>query len=130
MTVHTLQIGSVSDKQLDLTLRSFWELESVGVEPANDIISDHPTFTVNLKGGRYEVSLPWKKFYQPLPDNYDLSLRRLKGLLQRLRRDPKILEEYSAIIQDQFDNRIIEMVDQIDSHSGRVHYLPHHTVVR
>ena len=31
MTIHTLQIGIVSEEQLDRTLRSFWELESLGV---------------------------------------------------------------------------------------------------
>ena len=83
MTVHTLQIGS-SEDQLDKTLKSFWELESFGVEPLEDKTYDHLIHTVELKEGRYEVSLPWKEFHQPLPDNYDLSLHRLTGLLQRL----------------------------------------------
>ena len=74
--------------------------------------------------------MPWKEFHQPLPHNYDLSLKRLKRLLQRLRRDPRILEEYSAIIQDQLDKGVIEIVKEINSHSGRVHYLAHHAVVR
>ena len=34
---------------------------------------------------RYQVSLPWKESHPPLPDNYDITLRRLNGLFRRLR---------------------------------------------
>ena len=54
MTVHTLQIDAVSDEQLDKTLRSFWELESLGVEPLNDI-TQNPPHTNELKDGQYEI---------------------------------------------------------------------------
>ena len=74
MTVHTLQIGTVSEEQLDKTQRSFWEFESFGIEPLNDTNYDYSTHITKLTGGRHEVSLPWK----------DLSLGRLKELLQRL----------------------------------------------
>ena len=36
---------------------------------------------VHLVNGRYKVSLPWKDPYQSLPDHYQLSVRRLRGLL-------------------------------------------------
>jgi len=113
MSVHTLQVG-VCDDQLDETLRSFWELESFGVQPLKDQIRENLIHMIEFKEGRYEFSLPWKEFHPPLPDNYDLSLHRLKSLLQRMRRDPQILEEYSTIIQDQFTTGIIEMADQRD----------------
>ena len=45
-----------------------------------------------------------------MPDNYEVSLERLKGL-----------------IQEQLDKRIIETAEQT---TGRAHYLPHYTVVR
>ena len=48
---------------------------------------------VQLKNGRYEVSLPWREYHKSLPDNYDLSLRRLQGLLRKLRQDPAILKK-------------------------------------
>ena len=93
LTVHTLQVNVASDKKLDETLRSFWELESMRVEPVIDVTYDPnpPIHAIKLKDRRYEVSLPWKEYHQPLPDNYDLSLRRLKGLLQKLRHDPDTL---------------------------------------
>ena len=79
LTVHTLHIGTDPDEQLDKTLQAYWELESLGIYSGNSTSHDHSTPTVNLKGGRYEVSLPWREFHQPLPDNYTLSLRRLEG---------------------------------------------------
>ena len=130
MTVHTLQIGADPEEQVDNMLRSFWELESFGIEPVNDSIYDYSAHIVKFNGGRYQVTLPWKEFHRPLPDNYELSLRRLKGLLQRLRRDPTTLKEYSATIQEQYDKGIIESVDNQSKPSGRVHYLPHYAVVR
>ena len=41
--------------------------------------------------GSYKVSLPWKEFHEPLPDNYHLTLKRLRGLLNQNR---EILKQY------------------------------------
>ena len=49
-------------------------------------------------GERYQASLPWKESHPPLPDNYDLALRRLDGLLKRLRQNPELLHQYKAVI--------------------------------
>ena len=77
------------------------------------------------------MSLPWKKFHDRLPDNYELTLKRLHGLLHRLQQDPTILQEYNVIIQDQISKGIVQIVtDKEDVSSGKVHYLPHHAVIR
>jgi len=128
MSVHTLQVG-VCDDQLDKTLCSFWELESFGVQSLKDQTREDLIHTIEFKEERYEISLHWKEFHPPLPDNYDLSLCRLKDLLQRMCHDPQILEEYSTIIQDQLTAGIIEMVDQTDKTANKTHYLPHHAIV-
>ena len=37
VNVHTLQVEGITNKALDNTLKSFWELESLGIEKvAND----------------------------------------------------------------------------------------------
>lgn len=132
-TTHTLTIGmeATSNSELDNQLRSFWELESLGIEGADKSLYDMFKKNVSFKDGRYEVSLPWKEFYDHLPDNYMLSLRRLEGLIKRLRQTPEILKEYNATIQDQIDKGIVEVVpDAGIAPEGRVHYLPHHAVIR
>lgn len=133
LTVHTLRVDDgVSNKMLDATMRSFWELESLGIQPelTNDDVSDRFTSSVQLKGGRYEVSLPWRECHDPLPTNYDLSRSRLTGLIRRLRRSPEILKEYDSIIRGQLGQGIVEVVNDDATAPGMVHYLPHHAVVR
>ena len=86
---HTLWIDDgVTNKILDETMKSFWDLESMGVEmyALRDDSGDHFTSSLTRKGARYDVSLPWlQEGYQSLPTNYELSQRRLVGLVQRLR---------------------------------------------
>ena len=132
VTTHTLRVDAeVTNKMLDATLRSFWELESLGVEaePTEDSVSDHFASSVKMRGNRYEVSLPWREAHDPLPTNYDLSRRRLTGLLRRLKQNPEILKEYDSIIRTQLQNGIVEVVKE-DGDAGVIHHLPHHAVVR
>ena len=89
-----------------------------------------PTIIYHLSDGRYKVSIPWKEFHEPLPDNYQLSLKRLQGLLCRLKQDPAILREYDSTIKDQLKKGITEAVQEREPSAEREHYLPHHAVVR
>ncbi len=53
------------------------------------------------------------------------------SLLRRLKSKPEILEHYNGIIQEQLDNNIIEVVgEELTPEVGKVHYLPHHEVIR
>jgi len=58
------------EEQLNETLQNFWDLESIGIRPAESSISTTHAEDVILKKfketltyheGRYEVSLPWNK---------------------------------------------------------------------
>ena len=112
---------------LDEQLQSFWELEALGIQPKERTLFDD---LASFEDGRYKVALPWREFHDPLPDNQQLSVNRLKGLLRRLKQEPAILEEYDRIIKDQQNQGIIEAVPRDDTQPGTVHYLPHHAVVR
>ena len=66
-----------------------------------------------------------------LPDNYQLSLRRLNSLLRRLKQQPKLLGEYDKAIREQVEKGIVEVLEDPTAADGeRVHYLPHHAVIR
>ena len=109
----------------------FWELESLGIKSPDKSVYEKFGENVHLKEGRYEVSLTWKDPHPVLSDSYDLCLSRLQGLLCRLRQNPEILQQYHSIIQDQIRQHIVEVVENPeDSAAGRIHYLPHHAVVR
>ncbi|XP_068674565.1 uncharacterized protein [Montipora foliosa] len=59
--------------------------------------------------GWYETSLPWKGNHPPLPSNEAGSLRRLTGLVKKLRSKGTI-ERYDQVIQDQIKTGIVERV--------------------
>ena len=75
------------------------------------------------------MSLPWKLQHKLLPDNYQLSLRRLEGLLKRLRQTPDVQTKYDDTIQEQIQTGIVEDIPPENKGSAQVHYLPHHAVI-
>ena len=129
--ITTLSCESVTSKELYTTQRSFWELESLGIQTPNcDPVSDQFASSVAMKDGRYEVSPPWREYHCPLPDNPDLSRRCLHGFLRRLKQEPIILRDYDAIISDQLERGIVEIVEDQEGALKMTHYLPHHAVIR
>ena len=87
LVTHTLHVECVpqqNEQSLDERLKSFWDLESFGITRPERTVLDEFQDNVHFVDGRYEVSLPWKDSCPLLPDNYQLSLRRLRGLLLRL----------------------------------------------
>ncbi len=88
---------SLETQSLDKTMRSFWERECFGITAAGRSLYDELRNTIVFREGRYEVSLLWKTPRQDLPNNYKLSLRRLRGLLRHLSRDPDILREHDTV---------------------------------
>ena len=87
---------SVEQSTLDDQLRSFWELEALGIQEEESTLFDDFASSVKFENGRYKVALPWREFHDPLPDNHQLSVNRLQGLLQRLKQEPAILEEMTV----------------------------------
>ena len=111
-------------------MKAFWELESLGVKNETDPVREQFTKSIRRKEGRYQVSLPWREHHEPLPTNYELSLNRLYGLLRRIKQDPEVLLEYDAIIRDQLEKGIVERVQPMEKEPDKIHYLPHHPVIR
>lgn len=133
ITTHTLRIGALQHdlESLDETLQSFWDLESLGIKDPDRSVFTEFEESIKFSNDRYEVSLPWKDPHPALPDNYQLCLKRLHGLLCRLRQDPATLKEYDSIIRDQIKQGIVELVEDPEATEvGEVHYLPHHAVIR
>ena len=96
-----LQTHSADPCALDDQLLAFWELEALGIQDEEKTLYDDFTGAVKFENRRYKVPLPWREFHDPLPDNYQLSVNRLQGLLRRLKQEPAVLKEYNDTIQDQ-----------------------------
>ena len=131
VTTHVLKCatGQVPHDGLKGELKKFWDLESLGVKTPS--VYEEFVEKLSYRGDHYEVNLPWKDTHPPLPNNYELSQRRLSSLLNRLRKEPEVLREYDSVIRDQIQRGIVEVVDKETSpESNRVHYIPHHAVIR
>ena len=108
-------------------LKKFWDLETLGFQPQ----CVYEEFLENIKyEDNHEVNLPRKPDHAELPDSYDLSKKRLLGLLKRLRNEPEVLKEYDNVIREQCNKGIVEPVPESNEVAKRVHYLPHPTVIR
>lgn len=131
VTSHILTVDAMLpvEEELDSTLKKFWELESLGIGDDKSVLEEFSD-KITFKGGRYEVSLPWKETHSVLPDNRILSVKRLHGLLHRLSQCPSVFREYDALIKDQLKKGIVEVVDEQARPAGEVHYIPHHAVIR
>jgi len=75
------------------------------------------------------VSWPWKESPQLLPENYQLAVGRLRSTINKLKKNPHLLEMYSAVIEEQVRRGIIEKVSSNFEHGEVKHYIPHHAVV-
>ena len=119
------------------TLKKFWETDSIGIVDSQN--SEPPIDTpfveqILFVDGQYEVSLPWKEEFLEVSNHYQLSLNRLRHLQRRCLKSPEIMSEYNRIIQEQLVKGIVEEVPEYtttnDQSVTKVHYLPHHAVIR
>ncbi|XP_048580427.1 uncharacterized protein LOC116614572 [Nematostella vectensis] len=118
----------LSSSNVESEVVKLWDYETLGIREENEVhesLKDGIVFT----GERYRVKLPWKEGIECLPSNYGNSVTRLRGQLARLQKEPDIRAEYDAIIKQQVESGIIERVYELES-ANKVHYLPHHAVVR
>ena len=130
---HTLRVDShpQAEEGLDATLKMFWELESLGIGDGDVSALEDFDKGIVFKDGWYQVALPWKESHPVLPDNYQLSKKRLQGLLHRLRQQPSLLKEFDTTIKGQLSNGIVEKVNESECQPiGETHYIPHHAVIR
>ena len=131
-TTHLLRVQTTTmEDNLDAQLKKFWDLETLGIQMEENTVQDKFTQTITRQGGRYQVKLPWKPTHRPLPTNLDLCQKRLQSLLKKLRPQPELLQEYDKVIQEQVGKGIVEIVPEEEHcRDDRVHYLPHHAVIR
>ena len=118
------------NRRLEQELNSFWNLEPIGIVENEESVQTQFESHIAFEDGRYVASLPWKESCLSLPTNYRLSLKRLQNLFKKLRETPELLAKYDAIIQEQLSLGIVVTVPENEDSLNRVHYLPHHAVIR
>ena len=64
--------------------------------------------SISFTDDRYEIELPWKESNVNIPTHFSLRENRLRTLQRRFRSEPKLLQEYDKIIQEQLQLGIVE----------------------
>lgn len=129
--VFHLSVGE--EKMLTDQLRSFWEIESLGINadtekpPEQDALKLFDD-SISLKQGRYEVCLPWKDNVSDLSKNYNTALNRLNNLARRFQRNDELYDQYAHVMNEYMAEGIIEEVIHLSTENP-VYYLPHHPVI-
>ncbi|XP_073230045.1 uncharacterized protein [Porites lutea] len=85
--------------------------------------------SAELRGGHYEVALPWKVFPPDLPNNKIVAEHRLGLLKKRLLKDPQLHRKYSLFMDDLFDKGHAQKVPEGQREDSPSWYLPHHPVI-
>ena len=107
-------------------------LDVLGLQdtPSGSQEAVHAEFIEQLQRSRegwYETGLPWKGDHPYLPNNKAGSLKRLQGLVNKLKRSDQ-LQTYDAVIQEQLEEGIIEEAEV--PAENREFYIPHKAVIR
>ena len=120
----------------DETLERFWNLESIGILPneieeeEREFVKNYQSSSIRLENGQYSAELPWKTNHPPLPTNEPIARGRTRSMIRRLTQDPEKLKTYARIIADQEQRGFIEKVPSTNKNRNKVHYLPHHAVLK
>ena len=81
ITTHSLRVDCLPESEkLDAQLRSFWELESLGIQSSDSSVYEEFNSTIQFKNGRYEVFLPWRDSQMLLSSNYQICQKRLQRI--------------------------------------------------
>ena len=84
--------------------------------------------TVQMVGGHYELSLPWKYEKPSLPNNRSMAVKRLDLLRRRLKKDVDLKSKYKEAVEEYISLGHAQKIrnGQVGS---PVWYLPHHPLV-
>ena len=133
---YRIEVTPAQDKEtLNEIHPRFWELHSLGITDSPKVEDEvlrhfNESVSFNEQEGRYTVQLPWKQDRPPLPSNLGLCKKRLRALVGHLGRNPEQIVNYDQIIHSQLKEGFIEKVENPYRHTGTLHYIPHHPVIK
>uniref|UniRef100_A0A7I5EAG2 CCHC-type domain-containing protein n=1 Tax=Haemonchus contortus TaxID=6289 RepID=A0A7I5EAG2_HAECO len=119
----------------------YWTMDSAGVceftgtenaekDATNAKVAKFFEETIEKREDGYYIRLPYKENHPPLPTNKAIALKRLKTVLETLRRTPELLNDYDKTFRAQQEIGVIEEVENPSHTDGAiVHYIPHQPVI-
>lgn len=127
----------ISMTNQDVTIADLWTLDSLGItdpsenkskQELQEAAKTHFLNTVKVEEERFMVNLPWLENHRALPDNYELSLKRLHSTLKKLEADG-LYQAYEKVFAEWLKEGVIEEVPAAERNMP-CHYLPHRHVVK
>nr|CAD2195452.1 unnamed protein product [Meloidogyne enterolobii] len=114
-------------------LNNYWSLETIGVK--DDPVCKDDKVALDLfnstikrnENGSYIVKWPWKIEKDNLPSNFSLAYKRFLNLMDKLKKNPDLLNKYEEIINNDLKRGVIEKAERKKSEIE--HFLPHHPVI-
>ena len=83
------------------------------------------------ENGHYQIGISWRDGCPDLPNNYSMTLSRLKCFGKRLLADPRLLAKYKEKVEDLIlQGHAVEVLHNSGQLKGRKWYIPHHCVTR
>lgn len=123
-------------ENVEAQLKQFFDLESIGIRDDPNCYDEDKALeifnkTVDFRDNRYVVSLPWRKNWEQLEDNFSVAENRLKGLARRMQCNNTLYLNYREILREYLNQDIIERVSDTSKPENKpVFYLPHQAVYR
>nr|CAD2200436.1 unnamed protein product [Meloidogyne enterolobii] len=113
-------------------LNNYWSLETIGVK--DDPVCKDDKIALDLfnnsikrkENGSYVVKWPWKIERDSLPSNFSLAYKRFLNLMDKLKKNPDLLDKYEEIINNDLERGVIEKAERKKDEIE--HFLPHHPV--
>ena len=120
-----------NDDEVNVMLKKFWNLESLGIYEDGDVIPDLRSKVIWNKE-RYEVETPWKREHGVLGDNYLLAVTRLRRNIVRYKKEnPELLQKYADIFKELQKDGVLEIVTKdMSAEIGKTYHMPHQLVIR
>ena len=84
--------------------------------------------SIQLKGGHYEIGVPWRGGCPAVPDNRSMVKNRLHHLKKSLVKEPILVEKYTAFMEDLLQKGFARQVPQHMNNVAITWLLPHHPV--
>ena len=119
----------INEDQMLHNLNKFWNLDSIGIKDNEQSVYEKFESNIKFKNQRYVVKLPVKENHPFLPDNYNVTLKRLDKLKMLLDKNEHLLRSYDDVCQEQIKLGITEEVN-LPGIFNNVTNLPHREVVK
>lgn len=125
-------------RELDLQVRKMWETDynekSADIKCMSQVdkmVLSQIEESTNINSGHYEISLPFKKEVNVLPNDYFMAVKRLQNLKSKLEKDSALKTMYTQAMNKYIEDGHAIKVSDSESHSGQpmTWYIPHQPVV-